>query len=44
MAVTDLTNNNVVVLLGDDNGGFTADTMGPFAVGHHPLAVAVGDF
>ena len=44
LAVPGFTTNNVAVLLGNGSGGFTTDPNGPFPVGTHPFAVAVGDF
>lgn len=44
IAVADFSNAQVIVLLGNGKGGFTADTNGPFAVGANPTAVAAGDF
>ena len=44
LAVANSGDNNVTVLLGNGNGGFTAVSGSPFAVGSSPQSVAVGDF
>jgi hypothetical protein len=44
LAITDYTNNDVVVLLGNGSGGFSAAPGSPFATGTQPTCVAVGDF
>ena len=44
LAVANLSNNNVTVLLGTGTGFFTAATGSPFAVGTSPTTLVVGDF
>jgi Bacterial Ig-like domain (group 3)/FG-GAP-like repeat/FG-GAP repeat len=44
IAVANQGSNNITLLLGDGNGGFTPATGSPFAVGHHPNSVTAGDF
>lgn len=44
LAVPNAGDNNVTVLLGDGNGGFTKAPGSPFLVGSGPSAVVVGDF
>jgi len=44
LAVTNLSGNNVTVLLGNGTGWFKADPAGPFAAGSAPVSIAVSDF
>src|ERR1041384_1604031 len=44
LAVANTASNNVMVLLGNGTGGFSAASGSPFAVDTHPNSVAVGDF
>jgi FG-GAP-like repeat/FG-GAP repeat len=44
LAIANNGSNNVTVLLGDGNGGFTAATGSPFPAGNGPASLAVADF
>jgi hypothetical protein len=45
LAVTNsFSNNSVSVLLGKDDGTFTLESTGAYAVGSEPIAIATGDF
>ena len=44
LAVQNFNGNNVTILLGDGNGGFTQAAGSPITVGTGPEAVTVGDF
>ena len=44
LATANPNSNNVTILLGDGNGGFTQAAGSPVAVGANPNSVAVGDF
>ena len=44
LAITNRDTNNVTVLKGDGNGGFTAFPGSPFAVGTSPSCIAAADF
>jgi FG-GAP-like repeat/Dockerin type I domain/FG-GAP repeat len=44
LAVANLNANNVAVLLGNGQGGFTAAAGSPFATGTNPDFVSIGDF
>jgi hypothetical protein len=44
LAVTNLSSNNVTVLLGDGRGGFAPASGSPFAVGAFPLGITSDDF
>jgi uncharacterized protein (TIGR03437 family) len=44
LAIANEGSNNVSVLLGDGNGGFTQAVGSPFAVGLEPVSVAAADF
>jgi hypothetical protein len=44
LAVANALSNDVTILLGMGNGGFTGATGSPFAGGKNPLSVAAGDF
>ena len=44
LALPDAQTNNVVVLLGDGTGRFTAAPGSPFSAGRSPVSVVVGDF
>jgi probable HAF family extracellular repeat protein len=44
LAAPSLIFNNVVVLLGNKSGGFTAATGSPFGLGSNPAAIVAGDF
>ncbi|HXN45590.1 MAG TPA: VCBS repeat-containing protein [Bryobacteraceae bacterium] len=44
LAIANYNSNNVTVLLGDGQGGFTAAPGSPFPAGTQPYSVAVGDF
>jgi hypothetical protein len=44
IAVADLGDNTVTVLLGNGSGGFTQAPGSPFAAGNQPHDIAVGDF
>ena len=44
LAVANLNGNNVGVLLGNGQGGFTAAAGSPFTAGTNPDSVAIGDF
>ena len=43
LAVANVGDDNISVLLGDGSGGFTAAPGSPFAAGFFPIAIAVGD-
>jgi hypothetical protein len=44
LAVANENSNNLTVLLGTGNGGFTQAVGSPVVAGTHPVSVAVGDF
>ncbi len=44
LAVANINDNTVTVLLGNGQGGFAAAQGSPFAVGHQPASIGVGDF
>ncbi len=44
LAIANVSNREVTVLLGNGTGGFTAASGSPFPVGVSPTSVAVGDF
>ena len=44
LAVANMADSTVTVLLGNGSGGFSAASGSPFATGTHPLSIAVADF
>src|SRR5262249_30829136 len=44
LAVTNLNNQNLSILLGHGDGGFSQASNAPIHTGHRPTSVAVGDF
>lgn len=44
LAVANALSDNVTILLGQGNGGFSSAAGSPFSVGDQPVSVAVGDF
>jgi hypothetical protein len=44
LAIANSGSNNLSVLLGTGNGGFSAASGSPFSVGYGPMSVGVGDF
>ncbi len=44
LAVANIHDNNVSILLGNGTGGFIAASGSPFAVGNGPASISVGDF